>query len=107
MTTGCMPAKAVRHEATDVDLAFLRKQLQGWVSPEGMRTEGQLIHQGLLIKISKDKTKREKAQPRHFYLFDQVLLYCKREKSGRLDIRGKIPVCDLVVKGSGSVTPIT
>lgn len=46
------------------------------------------------MKISKGKSQR-----RHFFLFDHILVYCKREKKQRLDIRGALPTSELVIKG--------
>ena len=85
----------IRHDkGLSADLDLLRGALGAWTSPDGKRSLLQLHHYGKLMKISKGKS-----QCRDFYLFDHVLVYCKREKKG-LGVRGTLPTADLVAKGA-------
>jgi hypothetical protein len=76
------------------DLQSVRDALEGWVGPDGGRSQLRLLHHGELMKISKGK-----AQRRHFFLFDAVLVYCKRDKR-KLEIRGTLPMAELLIKGA-------
>ncbi len=75
------------------DLATLRESLAGWTSPDGVRTQFRLLHHGRLMKISKGK-----AQCRDFFLFDHLLVYCKRERR-KAEVRGELPMVELLFKG--------
>jgi hypothetical protein len=79
------------------DLEGLRAALGGWTAPDGARSLLLLHHHGKLMKVSKGK-----AQCRDFFLFDRVLVYCRREKKS-LDVRGALPTSELVFKGGCAV----
>ena len=75
------------------DLSILREELGAWVGPEGVRSQLQLMHHGRLMKISKGK-----AQCRDFFLFDHLLVYCKRDRR-KLEVRGQLPMSELLFRG--------
>eukprot|EP00047_Mylnosiga_fluctuans_P015443 m.46493 g.46493 ORF g.46493 m.46493 type:complete len:672 (-) comp5925_c0_seq2:183-2198(-) len=74
------------------DLAYLKDALSSWTGPDGSHSQLRLLHHGRLMKISKGK-----AQCREFFLFDHILVYCKREKR-RLELRGDLPMVELIFK---------
>lgn len=74
------------------DVQQLRPQLRSYRGQDGSMTTLQLYHHGQLMKISKGK-----AQCRSFFLFDNVLVYCKREK-GRLSVKGTLDMGEVIVR---------
>lgn len=75
-----------------MDLRTLGPDLEAWRGPGNTRTTSSLLHHGDLMKISKGK-----AQCRTFFLFDGVMVYCKREK-GALRIKGQLAMADVIIK---------
>ena len=54
-------------------IADLQASIDGWEGSNAIDTCNELIKEGSLIKISSGNT-----QERMFYLFDSLLVYCKR-----------------------------
>ena len=52
------------------------------------------VHEGALHKISAGH-----CQERQFYLFDHLLIYCKRTVLGHLVLKGRIPTASLQASG--------
>lgn len=74
------------------ELIAIHKKFLGWRGPPISATSTQLIHDGVLTKIS-----GKKVQERHFFLFDNLLVYCKRTLKG-LHVQGKLLINDLNIK---------
>eukprot|EP00055_Hartaetosiga_balthica_P012161 m.58252 g.58252 ORF g.58252 m.58252 type:complete len:522 (-) comp7855_c2_seq1:49-1614(-) len=74
------------------DLLGLRPQLRAWRDSAGQESALVLQHSGQLMKISKGK-----AQCRWFFLFDKILVYCKREKN-KLELKGTLEMRDVTIK---------
>eukprot|EP00039_Didymoeca_costata_P012040 m.172288 g.172288 ORF g.172288 m.172288 type:complete len:1046 (+) comp15366_c0_seq1:261-3398(+) len=70
----------------------LQESLVGWKGPGLDATSTRLIHEGDLMKISGSR-----CQERHFMLFDNLLIYCKRTLKGSLQVQGKLLINDLVI----------
>ena len=73
-------------------MVYIKEQLGRWVSPEGHPTKFKVLHHGRMMKISKGK-----AQCREFFLFDHLLIYCKRDKK-KLELKGDLPMSELSFK---------
>ncbi len=54
-------------------IADVQANIDDWEGPSAIETCNELIKEGLLIKISAGNT-----QERMFYLFDNLLVYCKK-----------------------------
>ena len=67
------------------EIMRLQASLEGWRGPDITTTCTMLIFEGPLMKIS---GKHE--QERQFYLFDNLLVYCKRTLKGSLQVKGQI-----------------
>eukprot|EP00051_Salpingoeca_urceolata_P004764 m.67537 g.67537 ORF g.67537 m.67537 type:complete len:263 (+) comp13834_c1_seq4:1650-2438(+) len=67
------------------EIVRLQASLENWEGPDILDISTKLIHEGTLTKISNGK-----AQERHFFLFDNLFVYCKRSLSGKLEVKGKI-----------------
>lgn len=59
--------------------------VEGWDGPNLRDTSRHLVHRGVVTKYSLSKSKTHTAE-RHFFLFDNVLIYCR--KAGMLTVRG-------------------
>lgn len=73
-------------------LPMIQDGIGSWVGPDLTETSSVLLHEGALHKISGGKV-----QERHFFLFDNLLLYCKRGVMGSLILKGRIPTDSLEV----------
>eukprot|EP01147_Barroeca_monosierra_P002845 gene2845-5682_t len=82
------------------DLLHLRPQLRSSQGPTVGGSSLILLHHGELMKISKGK-----AQCRYFFLFDKLLVYCKREK-GKLEVKGTLETRGMNVRDcpDGTIT---
>eukprot|EP00053_Salpingoeca_punica_P008435 m.75740 g.75740 ORF g.75740 m.75740 type:complete len:661 (-) comp14605_c0_seq1:25-2007(-) len=67
-------------------LSQLQSSWDGWEGPDLNATSSQLMFEGSLMKISGGK-----CQERHFFLFDNLLVYCKHNLTGGLTVKGKLP----------------
>jgi len=74
------------------ELIAIQAKLVGWRGPPITATSTLLIHEGLLTKIS-----GKKAQERHFYLFDNLLVYCKKTLKGH-HVQGKLLINELTIE---------
>eukprot|EP00042_Codosiga_hollandica_P058218 m.874472 g.874472 ORF g.874472 m.874472 type:complete len:704 (-) comp59800_c0_seq1:102-2213(-) len=74
------------------DIIALEGKLEGWVGPPLSRLTSELLFEGALTKISGSH-----AQPRHIYLFANVLVYCKKTLKGNMEVRGQIMTDQLTV----------
>eukprot|EP00050_Salpingoeca_kvevrii_P016195 m.53306 g.53306 ORF g.53306 m.53306 type:complete len:519 (+) comp6757_c0_seq2:151-1707(+) len=74
------------------DLEQLRAELRDFQPSDGFRSTLTLLHHGPLKKLSKGKV-----QKRHFFLFDNLLVYGKREKK-KIDLRGVLSMCDTTIQ---------
>lgn len=74
-------------------LIIIQQRISGWKGPPLVETSSTLVYEGILQKISNGK-----CQERLFYLFDNLLVYCKRTSGGKQIFRGRIPTDCLSVK---------
>lgn len=79
-------AAAINENKRNVeDLVRLQARLEGWEGADLAATCSELLLEGPLAKISDGRN-----QERYFFLFDNLLVYCKRSLKGSLGVRGKI-----------------
>ena len=71
---------------------MIQDLISNWIGPELPETSSMLVHEGALHKISAGH-----CQERYFYLFDHLLVYCKRNVLGNLILKGRIPTASLQV----------
>ena len=71
------------------------------IGMEGMR-ERRFIRQGVLLKLSK-----KGYQPRMFFLFDDLLIYCSRSSSVNLQFKlhGSLPLYNMMIEETPSKSP--
>jgi Rho guanine nucleotide exchange factor 4 len=76
--------------------------IDGWKGPDIVETSTEMIHSSELHKISKGHS-----QERHFFLFDNQLIYCKKEAiGGRLSYKGRLSMdkCQIIDLPDGQET---
>jgi hypothetical protein len=86
-------------------IADWQATVEQWEGPNVVDTCNQRIKEGLLIKISAGNT-----QERHFYLFNNLLVYCKKKGKNGAVFRGRVSVEGLDIEdiqdGTGIPPPL-
>eukprot|EP00051_Salpingoeca_urceolata_P029625 m.7094 g.7094 ORF g.7094 m.7094 type:complete len:540 (-) comp2809_c0_seq1:137-1756(-) len=79
-------AEAINEEKRSVEqLSVLQSRLEGWQGADLDSISSVVIHEGALMKISGNK-----CQERYFFLFDNMLVYCKRGLTGGFQVKGQL-----------------
>eukprot|EP00041_Stephanoeca_diplocostata_P026148 m.698034 g.698034 ORF g.698034 m.698034 type:complete len:674 (+) comp22898_c1_seq1:136-2157(+) len=86
-------AQVINEDKRNVEeLTLIQGSISGWEGPALVETSSKLVYDGALLKIS-----GKNFQQRHFYLFDHLLIYCKRT-TGKVQLRGRLPTDSLQVQ---------
>lgn len=86
---GCVVVVNYRRHAEQ--LPMIQATIGHWSGPDLVETSSVHLHDGTMQKISGGK-----CQERVFYLFDNLMVYCKRTVLGQLVLKGRIPTDQLV-----------